>query len=270
MWKEEGRKPILEYLFWTFLISWVSEGVIYITEQLNILPTSFEKVLTLIIIGFSAGLSPAYATFIILKKHKMIGGFKDYWKRILACSSVGKTSFFLLIIAGFELVKCMVTEQSLGNPWYCFILFIPMMVFGGGLEEIGWRGFLQPSLEEKFGFVFATMIQGIIWPAWHFPLWFLHNANQSTFSVLAFMIYCMSFSFSLALVYKISRCVVAVILLHAWGNVVLGGMFSFNALTSFPSSKVLIFYGIEIMTAIILSYMIDKKLKTLRYIKCGC
>ena len=40
-------------------------------------------------------------------------------------------------------------------------------------EELGWRGFLFPQLQQRFGFHGACLISGLIWAVWHFPelLW---------------------------------------------------------------------------------------------------
>ena len=38
------------------------------------------------------------------------------------------------------------------------IIILPMMLVGGGNEEVGWRMILQPELEKKFNFNIATII----------------------------------------------------------------------------------------------------------------
>lgn len=263
MWKESGKKPIGEYLMWAFGISWIMIGLIIGMEHLQLFPKSIEKGIVMILIGFGAGLSPAYAVFIILHKYQNTGA-KNVIHRIFQCNRVKLTIGVTTLIMAGQLIKCMVTEQYLGSPIYYFILMLPLMIFGGGLEEIGWRGFLQPALEERTNYILATLLQGVLWSIWHIPLWFVANANQSKFSFLSFLFYCVSFSFSLALLYKITQCVFAVIVLHAWGNVVLGGMFTFGALTEFPSAGTLIFYGIEITISIVAAMLIDRNRKEKR------
>lgn len=49
---------------------------------------------------------------------------------------------------------------------YLFIYFIT--AFG---EEIGWRGYLCPKLMERFGFTKGTLYTGLIWAAWHMPVY---------------------------------------------------------------------------------------------------
>ena len=70
------------------------------------------------------------------------------------------------------------------------------MVFaGGGQEEIGWRGYIMPRLENRFGLVYGSIILGIIWAVWHIPLWFMRGTNQIYMNFFAFMLGCIRLSF---------------------------------------------------------------------------
>ena len=40
----------------------------------------------------------------------------------------------------------------------------------GGLEEPGWRGLLQPALQDKFNPLVASLIVALFWSLWHLPL----------------------------------------------------------------------------------------------------
>ena len=44
-----------------------------------------------------------------------------------------------------------------------------MICFGALGEEIGWRSYLYPKLEELFGTTKALFFGGVIWGIWHFP-----------------------------------------------------------------------------------------------------
>ncbi|WP_316825458.1 type II CAAX endopeptidase family protein [Pedobacter miscanthi] len=47
-------------------------------------------------------------------------------------------------------------------------------------EEIGWRGFLVPELSKRFGFGTTSLITGLIWAAWHYPLLIFGHYNNGT------------------------------------------------------------------------------------------
>ena len=47
-------------------------------------------------------------------------------------------------------------------------------------EEIGWRGFLVPELFKIVGYTKTSIITGVIWSLWHFPLIIFSNYNNST------------------------------------------------------------------------------------------
>lgn len=262
MWNENEKKPVWQYLTLTFLIAWVSEAVLILGERLGILTGTVGFIITYAFIGLAAGFAPAYATIILLKKHGQIRGFKDLCGRIFKTSNVLKTIIITAIFCCSQFIPNIICNNYLGNPWYYFILFVPLMILGGGIEEIGWRGFFQPALEEKLHFVVATLIAGIVWAIWHLPLWFVQNANQSSMNFLSFTCSCIVLAFVLAALYKLTKSVFACIFLHAWCNV-LGGMFTMDTLTKTPDAKLIIIYILEIVAAIVIWTIVDKNNKTL-------
>ncbi|WP_275086357.1 CPBP family intramembrane glutamic endopeptidase [Natronorubrum halophilum] len=55
-----------------------------------------------------------------------------------------------------------------------FFLLANMLVLGG-IEELGWRGFLQPRLQERTSVLTAGLLIGVLWWVWHLPLFFGHQ-----------------------------------------------------------------------------------------------
>jgi membrane protease YdiL (CAAX protease family) len=79
---------------------------------------------------------------------------------------------------------------------YAFpVNLLTMIFFGGGQEEIGWRGYISPLLEEKFGLIAGSLILGIIWALWHIPLWFIRGASQAYTPFPAFVLITVGYSY---------------------------------------------------------------------------
>lgn len=58
------------------------------------------------------------------------------------------------------------------------VVFVLVALVGGGQEEFGWRGWLQPALQERWTPLGAGVAVGIVWAAWHAPLFGLYPAYE--------------------------------------------------------------------------------------------
>lgn len=65
------------------------------------------------------------------------------------------------------------------------LLFSMNLILGGSTgEELGWRGFALPLLLKNFNPIVASLILGIIWACWHFPI---DITSVSTIGVFVFI-----------------------------------------------------------------------------------
>jgi membrane protease YdiL (CAAX protease family) len=264
MWNENDKRPVWQYLALTFGIAWFFEAIIILGEQLGILAGNSGKIIVTSIIFLGAGCAPAYAMLILMFKFKQVKGFKDFVRRIFHTENSKKTILVTLaFIPVLFIVNLLISKGFADNPWY-YYLVVPFvliaMIFGGGLEEIGWRGFLQPSLEKKLPTIIAVLLTGIIWVVWHLPLWSIKLANQVSFNFWSFAFSMIVLSFVLAAVYKLTKCVFACVIIHAWSNV-LNGLFIGSPLVSLPGMRVILIYLLEIIVSIIIIQLAVKKSK---------
>lgn len=247
MWPEKEKKPIIPYLLITFAITYASEFFIILLEKLHVLPEPAIKAVAMALIAVGGALAPGIAVYILLKKAGHINGIKDYLKRVFAWKS-GKSFCITLILAFFVffLFVLFTEEHRPDVPYFVIPFMVIFMIPGGGWEELGWRGFLQPALEEKMSFIPATLLMGVIWSVWHAPLWLVQSANQKDFLFPVFALYCVALSFLLAVTYRETKCVLAPILLHAWANTICGGVYTYSVLTQWPTVTVYILFAILI------------------------
>ncbi len=256
--KKENRPMLWRYLFFTFAIAWGIEFFVIAVYRFQLLRGNSATVLHYMLIGFGAGMAPLYGAFIAQRKENGVT-FKTFCKGIFYTANLSKTIALLLLFALIQLAACAIQEDYLGYPWYLFILFVLVMILGGGLEEVGWRGVLQLLLEERLPFFAAALIEGLLWSVWHLPLWLVPNASQGNMNFAAFALYCITFGLNLAVLYRLTKSVWAAVLLHAWGNTILGGMFSLTSLCNFPQAKTLLIYGIEIAVMALILFFFEKR-----------
>lgn len=249
---------IWEFLFYTFVIAWGTEILLIAVYHFELLKGGPAQFLHFAVIGFGAGMAPAYSAFFVWRKNEHFT-LREFCKRIFRTHNFRETVFFLIVFAIIQFGACIVQEDYLGNPWYLFILFMPMMILGGGLEEVGWRGMFQPLLEKRFSFFVSALIEGCIWSVWHLPLWIVPNTAQGSYDFIAFTLYCITLGLTLAATYRLTKCIWAAILIHAWGNTVLGGMYTLTTLTNVPTIKTFIVYAVQVILILLILFIQKKR-----------
>ncbi len=95
-------------------------------------------------------------------------------------------------------------------------------------EELGWRGFLFPRLQQRFSFHGACLISGVIWAVWHFPelLWADYNAGTNpVFAVGCFTIMVVAMAYIMGYLRVRSGSIWPCVLIHATHNTFVQGVF---------------------------------------------
>lgn len=103
-------------------------------------------------------------------------------------------------------------------------VFVLVALVGGGQEEFGWRGWLQPALQEHTSPLGAAVVVGLVWAVWHLPLFWLYGAYEQTV-VVFYVPTLVGLSVIIAFLWERSRrSVIIAIALHASFNAS-GGLF---------------------------------------------
>ncbi|NFA90443.1 CPBP family intramembrane metalloprotease [Clostridium botulinum] len=88
-------------------------------------------------------------------------------------------------------------------------------------EEYGWREFLQPVLQKKFGKRIGVILLGIIWQSWHIPFYF-PDINWNIKMLLLRFCYLIALSILMGYIYMRSHNVWMCALVHLINNTIFG------------------------------------------------
>jgi membrane protease YdiL (CAAX protease family) len=156
-----------------------------------------------------------------------------WWAVALALPAlviVGATGVFVLL--GGDLVVTGL-ETLVVYPF----LLLYVLVIGGGQEELGWRGFAQPHLQQRHGAFVSALVIGVVWATWHAPLFLMPGATQGGFNFGLYLGGILAESVVLAWLYNNTN-----------GSVLLAGLFHAGnnvAMNWYPVNNVLFVDGVR-------------------------
>lgn len=126
---------------------------------------------------------------------------------------------------GPPLLAQVITEQWTGQvlewgypPAAWGFVWVSILVFGGGIEELGWRGWLYPELRKNWSPFTAGIAVGIIHALWHLPLHFIEGTVQAAIPFWEFFLLTATSGWIYAWIMMRSKGVFAVILYHTFAN----------------------------------------------------
>ena len=133
--------------------------------------------------------------------------------------------FAVLYMAAVKLTAALVHRVATGS-WPRFgdtALYVMLAatifstVIGGQAgEEIGWRGFALPRLTTRLGLASASVLLGVIWAAWHLPLFFIPRTDLTGQSFPVFLLAVTPISTAIAWLYwRTNGSLLLTMLMHA-------------------------------------------------------
>ena len=173
------RYPVASFVVLAFVVSWAAWGPLLADRQ-GWVRWSASTYLHLL-----GGLGPLVAAVVITGLGRGWDGLGVLWSqatawrgrgRWLALATLGPLALFL---------GAVVVARLVGGQWPALDRFgasseypalptvaywLANLVFYGFGEEVGWRGYLQPTLEQRRPVLGAAAILSVIWALWHLPL----------------------------------------------------------------------------------------------------
>ena len=173
------RQPVVTYFVLTFLISWGGILVVLGPGAFTGATSPTEGLLPLVYLAMFAG--PSVAGILMTGLVDGKAGFHDLRSRLLRWR-VGVRWYMVPLLTAPLVVTAVLLPLSLSFAGFLPGVFasddkVSLLVIGlaaglmtGFCEELGWTGFVVPRLRLRCGVLTTGLIVGLLWGAWHFPL----------------------------------------------------------------------------------------------------
>lgn len=177
-----GRHRVVSFLLITYAFTWTVQALLVVLNM--------EASWTLsILVGFG-GFGPPIGTAVVIWA---AGGDLRAWISQVFKWRVGVKWWtiaiglpLLVLVIGSGLFVSFGGPVYLGSlPFVGIYLFVMAwgVVWGGGQEELGWRGFMLPMLQEKYSALTSSLLIGIAWAGWHLPLFLNTNLEHGSWAL---------------------------------------------------------------------------------------
>ncbi len=216
------RHPVIVFYLLAFLFSWLG----WVPQMLyarGLVPFSSP------LFSLLGGVGPTLAAVVVILALREKDGIRNLFGPLLKLRASPWWYLFVFIFwfvaAGIALGIGALFGQPLpeigGFPWWSLLPVFVTMLLSNVWEEIGWRGFALPRLQEKYTDLAIVFIMGLLWSLWHLPLMLDPSSPMSGLPWYGEII----FSLSLTVIYtwlyqNTGRSLFFVSVFHAMSNTV--------------------------------------------------
>lgn len=180
-------KELVHFFAITFLLTWLFWGFAILKNTLSItwIPGNAFFI--------AGGFMPSFVAVLLVARYSGKSGVKKLTAKIADTRfAIRWYLYIFFLLPGILAASYFIAHNLYGLPFdsvllplifpkiWPILLVIPYMIIAGGPlgEEIGWRGFALERLLKITGPVNASLLLGLIWTAWHLPLFFLKGTTH--------------------------------------------------------------------------------------------
>ena len=155
---------------------------------------------------YTGGIGPLFSAIALIYLKQDQKGRRDYWQRVIDFKRIRGSWYAVIflvppvlaglsvlidIISGGDGIQLEAAAQFQNQPLMIIPIAIFILLFGPIPEELGWRGYVLDRLQVRWNALSSSLILGIIWAAWHIPLFFIEGSYQYNLGLgnLSFWIY---------------------------------------------------------------------------------
>ncbi|WP_309620359.1 CPBP family intramembrane glutamic endopeptidase [Salinibacterium sp.] len=176
------RAPVVAFLILTFAISWSAWGTVAVSDAGYL--DGINLVLFLLG-GFGPAIAAVLMRFVIhrLPAPPIVGAIRrPVWVWMPLALLLGAGPYLLGSAIGVpfgEGPSASVAAETISGFGGLVPLLLLLIVAGPISEEPGWRGFAYPRIRSLSGRLQSMLILGLIWAAWHVPLFLIGGTFQN-------------------------------------------------------------------------------------------
>jgi membrane protease YdiL (CAAX protease family) len=178
--------PLVAYFVIAFAGTWAFLLPFALSRSVNglgLLPFTLPDIAFLIAFLFAAPAGPALASLIVTAITSGKAGVKQLlrrcvqWRVGIGWYLIAIYGFLLIFLVGYSIFYGVNLPLALLVKWpLMFTVFFPQVLFiiltASFAEELGWRGFALPRLQQRYGPILGTIILGTLHGLWHLPVFF--------------------------------------------------------------------------------------------------
>jgi membrane protease YdiL (CAAX protease family) len=176
-----ARHPLLFFFLIAYAGAWIVEAPVVLSRTgTGLLPLTLPAPLIAALLAAATFTGPTLSAFVVTGVVEGRPGVKRLLRRYVQWRvKLRWYLYVLLAVPASEVLGAIVLpgvaasyqpltlSMVLGYP----LAFVATFVLGGPLgEEPGWRGFALPRLQSRQGPLTGSLVLGVLWAAWHLPL----------------------------------------------------------------------------------------------------
>jgi uncharacterized protein len=182
-----ARHPVPTYYGLVFAISW--GAIVFVLGPAGIVSTKYNPLVLAQFVYVAALAGPCVAGILMTGFVDGRAGLRELLSRmcrwrvggrwyavaLLTAPMVTTAILFTLSPISPEFLPTIVTTKDKAGLLLSGIVLGLVVCF---FEELGWTGFAAPALRKRYGILATGLIMGLLWGAWHLPL-FSGSASAS-------------------------------------------------------------------------------------------
>jgi uncharacterized protein len=173
MSRQRGSPAPLACMIATISWTWAWLGIAVSTGQAWL---SFPTV----IFTLAGYIGPVVVPSLFILAGRWHEPLKTFWRRCLDPATL-PARWYVFVVG---LVGVLMIVPALLTPGVALgiaagpIAFLVVGMAAGAVEEPAWRGYGQAALQSRLPVVVASLIVGVLWAAWHLPMFLLEGTYQ--------------------------------------------------------------------------------------------